>query len=189
MVAAGCNFEFISIDIETTGLNENYCQVLEFAAVHWKLGKGEVRNYTRRFYYDKIQGEPIALAMNANLIADMDKRKGPIGSWMSFDTLVSDFGVWLEAAEVGKITVAGKNFKFDDRFLRKHTHWIRFWDSHFHNRILDPGSLFFDPSNDKCLPNLEECIKRAGIDLLEWNQHSALSDAQMVARVIDFYYT
>jgi DNA polymerase III epsilon subunit-like protein len=84
----------------------------------------------------------------------------------------------------GKITVTGKNVgSFDSRFLER----LKGWNSGlFHHRILDPGSLYFQPLVDDALPSLDECAKRAGLG--KPVTHNALEDAQLVVEIVRSYY-
>ena len=83
------------------------------------------------------------------------------------------------------MTVAGKNYSsFDDKFLSRLSgweDWVR-----LHRRVLDPGSLYFDPTIDDQLPNLAECKRRA--NLSENVSHTALEDAWDVCQLIRNYY-
>ena len=65
--------KFISIDTETTGLDHNKCQVLEFGAVLVDTARKEPIRATFRalFLHDTITGEPYALNMNSSLIEEI----------------------------------------------------------------------------------------------------------------------
>lgn len=179
---------FLSIDIETTGLDEEYCQVLEIGAVLGDLTNTPVDNlpYTRlRLCYEKLVGQPVALAMNAKLIADMDRRAGPY-PYIYPDQAWSYFSEWLECSVPGfwgtKLTVAGKNYgTFDRRFLAKLPRWHT---ERFHHRTIDPAVLFWHPATDEVLPDTQECIRRAGLSWDLGSLHSALDDARLVVELV-----
>lgn len=182
---------FISLDIETTGLDEHKCQILEFGAVIGDFGTEEVFGlpfFKRRFKYDEIHGEPYAIALNAGLIKDM---AGNVGPWSGIQCLWNDFMSFCKECgfEFGsriKPTVTGKNIgSFDRRFLALAPLWQ--WEQ-FSHRYLDVGSLYFDPITDLELPNTLLCASRAGVDVSRFKLHEAVDDARLVVEIIRSYY-
>src|SRR5699024_6968893 len=65
--------KYISIDIETTGLNPNNCQILSFGAVLEDTNKNvpveELPFFHCAILREKIEGEPFALNMNRDLLS------------------------------------------------------------------------------------------------------------------------
>jgi DNA-directed RNA polymerase subunit M/transcription elongation factor TFIIS len=61
---------YVSIDIETTGLNPETCQTLEIGAVidDWTLPIDELPVFHRVLSYDEVSGSPFAMSLNANLL-------------------------------------------------------------------------------------------------------------------------
>ena len=61
---------YVSIDIETTGLDPETCQILEIGAVldDWTKPIDELPVYHRLVYHKEYRGSAYALAMNANLL-------------------------------------------------------------------------------------------------------------------------
>ena len=61
---------YVSIDIETTGLDPETCQILEIGAVwdNWTKPIDELPVYHRLVYHKEYRGSAYALAMNANLL-------------------------------------------------------------------------------------------------------------------------
>lgn len=176
--------KYISMDIETTGLDESFCQILEIGAIIANTNLAEEEDFPAfccRFYYDKVIGEPYALHMHAEIIKDMETR--PISyRYLHPDSFWHYFTSWLENNLRGKATLAGKNLgSFDLRFLRKLPRWN---ENQFSNRVLDPGTLYFDPDTDTCLPDLKTCLKRAAIEFDPLCLHSSLVDARMVINLI-----
>ena len=84
-----------------------------------------------------------------------------------------------DAGVEGKLNVAGKNFaKFDEGFLRKSLAFEKVILKNMRHRILDVGSMYVT-SEDKVIPNLTECLRRAGIE--DVVSHCAVDDARCVA--------
>lgn len=84
------------------------------------------------------------------------------------------------------INVAGKNFaSFDRLFLEQLPKWQQLIK--VRHRVIDPAVLLVDWSQDKSLPSLDECKQRAGIDGKV--EHDALSDAWDVIQVLRTFYT
>lgn len=187
---------FISIDIETTGLNPNNSQILEFGAVvvnNWKI----VGTFEKKIYREKIFGEPFALSMNHKLIKEIaNAKQSEAEAWENNlvyeEDLADCFYQYLrlykhydvEERTPIQFVAAGKNFgPFDLQFLKR----IDNWDSKFkvHHRILDPAILYYDSNYDKtCLPNFELCKKRSGLFPNDEVKHRALKDAEDVAALI-----
>jgi oligoribonuclease (3'-5' exoribonuclease) len=178
--------KYLAIDIETTGLNPMNCQVLEIACVladtaDLETDADSLPLFVRRLYYDKIVGEPVALAMNARILADMNDRRGHI-SWLHPDSLWSTLDSWIEN-QVGptKISVSGKNYAtFDKLFLERLPRWNA---SRFHRRIIDCGQWWMDPITDEFVPDTKECVRRAGIETDLGALHTAIFDARLVVEL------
>ena len=159
---------YVSIDIETTGLNPLKDQILQFGAVK---STGEM--FTRDIKWARISGDPFALDMNKNLLNCVNG--------ISIRNLHSQFKEWL-GNPTDTILAAGKNIAgFDYPFLAQ----VGF-EVMFKHGFLDPGPLYFQ-SGDIKIPNLTECLKRAG--MVPTNLHTALGDAWDVHRLIQFKLT
>jgi hypothetical protein len=61
---------YVSIDIETTGLNPSTCQTLEVGAVidDWKTPIDRLPRFRRVLVYEHVTGSPYAMALNAGLL-------------------------------------------------------------------------------------------------------------------------
>lgn len=178
---------YVSIDIATTGLNPENCQVLEIGAVI-DDGVTPIEDCpTFHCYVDHnlILGEPFAVSMHPTIlrrIATHEEGYTYLQSW-EVSTRFRDF---LKAhgldPENEKIVVAGKNFaSFDARFLRELTGWEKYIK--VRHRILDPAALYWQPEIDGVeLPDTMTCMRRAGIS--GEVAHTAVEDATMVVRLI-----
>lgn len=86
------------------------------------------------------------------------------------------------AEENNKFNVAGKNFAmFDKAFLAKFSCFQKTILKKMRHRILDVGSLYVT-KEDECLPDLNECLRRANIN--EEVPHNAIDDARLVALAV-----
>jgi exonuclease I len=188
---------YVSIDIETTGLDPETCQVVEIAAVVDDLSDTPIEELPAFRYVcvrDAYVGEPYALAMHARLFEQIALRAyrhidGHAYEewWDKPGHFSTHFTNWLRPLGINPrdFVVTGKNFaNFDARFLRRmsgvneHIRW--------HHRILDPGSMYARSTDDQ-LPSTGECCERAGIhpaDIIDGSAHEALFDARVVVALV-----
>lgn len=201
--------KYVSIDLETTGLNPETCQIVEFAAVLDDLENPKPIEQLPKFQayivtdavavYHQLgevyTGEPYALSMHSAIFRRIAKRESGF-QYLERDVLMKEFrkflvaNNWMPKPEIsgrtdlehGKIniTAAGKNFGvFDLPFLKKHV-WD--WDNiQFEHRVIDPAMFFLTPQDQK-VPDSATCLKRAGLD--DVVAHTALEDALMVVRLV-----
>lgn len=172
---------YVSIDIETTGLNPDNCQIIQFGAV---IDNGkpfdELPRFKRNIRHRNYTGEAYALGMHSDLLKCLASGGGELES-----DVVDDFLKFLQDNNVSRIepfTVAGKNYaNFDARFLRKIAAWNLLVKTK--HRVIDPGNLFWNPEVDgDALPNTKTCMERAGIS--GEVAHTALADAEVVVRLV-----
>ena len=179
--------KYISLDIETTGLNPDTCQILEVGAILEDTAKKRVRNQCPSFHaildHQIISGEPYALQLNQKLLNVISTKSLP---FTKPKELACDFSEWLLSNGITKpITVAGKNaVKLDIPFLDR-LPGFNAW-SKFHHRVLDPSSLFVNFDADEYLPSSESCKSRAGISGPV--VHTALDDAWDVIQILRTRY-
>lgn len=168
---------YVSIDIETTGLNPETDQILEIGAViedtEQQVPLMNLPAFQTLVKWDRITGEPFALAMNAELLAAIAKDEG-MSAWGA----AQKFRNWLMDNGIkGGYNAAGKNFaSFDNLFLSKVINWPPAF-----RRVLDPAVLYWLPGDEK-LPGFSDCKKRAG--MMGGVSHRALDDARDVVELI-----
>lgn len=193
---------YVSIDIETTGLDPETCQILQVGAVIEDTRALKKVEDLPRFQciieHQSITGSPFALNMNRELLqkigeleranredrAEIRKRYNIIPASL----VARSIRMWLEANGIRteddspiSINVAGKNFaSFDKPFLQR----LPSWNSliNVRSRIIDPAILCMDWENDSSLPNLDTCMQRSHVDGSV--THDALQDAVDVIRTI-----
>lgn len=174
--------KYVSIDIETTGLNPDEHQVLQIGAViDCDRGRPveELPSFMTAIHHRFYQGDPFALGMNGALLTKIAKGEirtmKPEEAWNCFAKWLKDNGYTLSR----DVVAAGKNFgSFDRQFLRRL--WPNF-NGACHYRSLDPA-MFYLCDTDLVPPSAEECAKRAG--LTHTVTHDALDDARLVVRLI-----
>jgi len=181
---------YVSIDIETTGLPWDWCQILEVGAVidDWKSPLYELPRFHCYVVHDRIIGDPFALAMNHAILKRIADRKKPENrEYNFFSPSETAHGLkrFIEAnfadlPEDTKVVAAGKNYaRFDDRFLNQLPGFDQVKMLH---RSIDPGMLYWNPRTDKVPPDTKTCLTRAGLDTEV--KHDAINDAFDVIRLI-----
>jgi len=200
--------KFLSLDIETTGLDRDLDQVIEFGAIiedtNNQLSFEEIPKFHAIIKHKRYSGSAFAINMNQRIfkiLADRvlirnEEEKNQYDlkhNICSVHELARDFYNWVYhelKTGVGYnesivATVAGKNYNgFDGQFLSRIPEWNDLF--RFKHRVLDPATLYWNPALDTELPSLDECLKRAGID--EFVSHNAVEDAWQVIRVLREMY-
>lgn len=179
---------YVSIDIETSGIDPNNCVILEFGAVidDWKTPVEKLPTFHTYIKHWKLVGEPYALSMHSTLllkIAECDDsiKYNPQPPFTTEKLLLIQFAEWLrkQGLDPLKVQVAGKNFaSFDLQFLNRLTGYgncVR-----FKHRTIDPAMFYWTPGEE--VPGTEECKKRAG--LAGEVKHTAIEDALDVVRLV-----
>ena len=181
---------YISIDIETTGVDPKNCQILEIGAIIEDSNKLlDYENLPKFHCYinqSNFVGSEYALNLNKNIIEII--KEGKHSNIKDKDQVVTDFANWLffngfDPNESGKIliTVAGKNFaRFDYRFLELLPNWNNLIQ--VRHRILDPMHNYIDWKNDLVPPSLNDCLNRAGFN--KEVSHLALEDAWDIIKLL-----
>ena len=179
--------KFVSIDLETTGLNPERCQIIEMAAVLFDTDSDERKVFETKVVHPDYCWEPTAFEMNRVLWDDILNYKyetDGFEGYMPSVCLWTQFESWLvlnwgDDFIVNPVGVAGKNFStFDLRFLEK----LHNYSHVFHRRVLDPSSMFVR-SDDDIPPNTTECMERA-LGKQPSGNHRALGDAIEVGEMV-----
>jgi oligoribonuclease len=177
---------YVSIDIETTGLNPKKCQLIELAAVIDDLRVQEpldkLPKFVAQVWRPMYKGEPYALQMHANFFKKIATRDPSLNTMLENEVMDS-LRIFLKKNGYNDkqgINVAGKNFaSFDKRFIER---LPKNDEVKFHHRVLDPAMLYFNPCEDDALPDTKKCLERAGLS--GEVPHTALEDALLVVKLI-----
>lgn len=185
---------YLSVDTETSGLLEcEGAQVLELGAVLDNLEKplplDDLPTFHCYILHDVIIGQPYALQMNAEILRRIAVKEegyqylrpeevGPkLKEWLEEQGLTKKYD---HRGEASFVNAAGKNFSdFDKPFLNRLSEFKE--HVQFSNRVLDPA-IYYALPNDFRLPDLQTCLKRAGIDGIV--THTAVEDAKQVVQLI-----
>ena len=190
---------YVSLDIETTGIDPESDQILQIAAVVADFQGMTYQSFDIIVDNGDIYGSPYALHLNSRILkmlADAvpeDYQHGDQGQLpriAKVEDAIQLFQKWLYLVlQRNRIVFAGKNFdSFDKQFLKNYGLYDPCaFDLDFgHSAALDPGILWFDPMRDTQIPYTAECCRRAGIpDIVT---HNAMDDAMQVVELITKYY-
>ena len=183
--------KYASIDIETTGLDEKTCDILEFGAVLDDLSCPKPIDQLPRFHCyflppsgENYTGSPFALSMHPAIFLRIANREKPFDYisphklGFAFKKFLAKNGYVIEKDRI-TINVAGKNFgSFDLKFLEAKTDLLKHVG--IRHRIIDPSSLYYR-EGDEALPGTEECKRRynslSGESIPTKVEHNAIADA------------
>lgn len=180
------NLPYFVIDIETTGLDQSFCQILQLSAIYedpsLQLPFEDIPKFNRYIKHDEYHGQEYALWLNSEILlklskykegwTDEEKSKSQIVT--SYSQLFDDFEWWVRDVleehgdKIIHINCAGKNFaSFDLQFIKQalrevSTPHLNGYPIRFRHKILDPAILYAN-DEDETLPGLEKCLERAGI--------------------------
>lgn len=173
---------YVSIDIETTGLDPVNDQVLQIGAIiedtNNLLPFEDIPKFDRLIRHKRISGSPYALAMNAGLISKLAESEHGVSAGVAVVQMFSWLNEHIGAPLSGKHKPvwAGKNVSsFNLPFLRNISNWSMYFSDS--NRVLDPAILFTDWEKDVHPPSLQDCLRRAGFSEQRVVTHDAVSDA------------
>jgi len=177
---------YISIDIETTGLDPDYCQILEIGAVidNWIDPIEQLSRFHCYVLNDQLVGEAYALSMHPVILRRIATQEKGF-NYFQPSHIAFEFKLWLEINGLyplkKHLNVAGKNYgSFDRQFLSKLPNWKSFIKTR--HRYIDPGNLYWDPVIDDGLPNMKTCMEQAKI--IGEVPHTAVGDALIIIKLI-----
>jgi oligoribonuclease len=182
--------KYVSIDLETTGLDPKKSDIIEFGAVIDDLNDPLPLNELPKFHAYVLpnpelgyyRGDPFALQMNQAILKAIATRKGNTkDKFVNPTDLTVGFLMFLQENGMDKEPfVAGKNYAtFDGPFLEQIPNWKGLIKTH--RRVLDPVMLYLRKT-DQEPPRLSTCCERAGIN--SEVKHTAVDDALMVVDLI-----
>lgn len=188
------NSRFVSIDIETTGLDPETCDVIEIGAVidDWLVPIETQPTFHTYIKRDQYKGQSFALSMHPTIFRRIATQEEGYQYLYPNEAIVK-LGLWMKGngayipdpeypEREARAVVAGKNFaSFDDPFLRKLSNSFDEYVK-YHHRIIDPAMLYWNPLTDTKPPGLKTCLERAGLP--SEVTHNAVDDAKQVVDVI-----
>lgn len=188
--------KYVSIDIETTGIDPVENDIIEFAAIIDDLSVRKSLQDLPKFHrYIKKDGfyvcDSKAISMNSKIF---EKINANIEDCIYINDLMYAFGNFLqnngiEPNKYGQIiiNVAGKNFgSFDYQFLKNKISKDNWNNISFRKRFIDPAILYYK-EGDFSLPDLPTCVERYQNETnykYKWNSHNALDDAMEVVKLV-----
>lgn len=176
---------YASIDIETTGLNVDTCDLLEIGVVLDDLSNPLPIDSLPTFHCYILKpsytGEPYALGMHAKIFQRIANKEKPY-EYLDLKHVVLNLQCFFSKNNLfDVVTVAGKNFaSFDAKVLKRELPDLES-KIKFHHRVFDVSSLYY-MLGDKELPSSKLCMQRAG--LKGEVAHTAVEDAKMVVQLI-----
>lgn len=179
---------YVSIDIETTGIDEK-CHVLQISAVYDDLKSpiSQLKTIDLPIKYKVLTHcEPYAMGMNAELLKKMMskdfKTYTPIEAANALLEFLESVQEVNEKGNKRKIVLAGKNVaSFDIPRLRNFfgDPRVNLFDGLLHYKTLDVGSLYFDVFKENVsLTEINKLTNRAAVS------HNALDDAFDVVHAV-----
>lgn len=198
--------KYFSIDTETTGLDFENNQIIEFGVIFEdpdrQLSFEEIPKFKRIIRHDSYVGQAIAIHMNARIfkiLAEYDMKKpadkiefAKLHNIVRPSALMDEFLQFvidcykhygLPIPGYG-INIAGKNFPgFDGKFIEKlKTDYGMQGSLKFKHVVGDPATLYTDFYKDEMFAGLQTCKDVAGI--AGTVSHDALEDAWDVVQVL-----
>ncbi len=180
---------YVSIDLETTGLDPERHHILEIAAVIDDTDHPEVPLDDLEKFHILVQS-PLAwdtVLMHRELIEEIVTHPSMKDSTVKVvdpDIVLKDLSNFFFEHNLQRPTVAGKNFySFDYPFIKLLPRFVQY-PVRFCHRSIDPAFMYWEPE-DAELPNLSLCLKRAGMEPSV--SHRALDDAKDVIRLVRYW--
>lgn len=181
---------YISIDIESTGLDPINNDIIEFGAVLDDLKNQRPLEELPKFHAyickEEYRGQPFALSMHPTIFRRIANREEgfnylyPNTLGKAFQSFLIKNGYELEKDRIVRINVGGKNFaSFDLQFLKNQTNFLN--SVRISQKILDPGILCLE-KNDESVPGLKQCLERVGIN--KEIAHNTIDDALDVVKIL-----
>ncbi|KKK50772.1 hypothetical protein LCGC14_3121670, partial [marine sediment metagenome] len=173
--------KYVSIDLETTGLDTKKDQVIMVAMMvedtENKLPREELPTFACFVQHERYEGSPFALWLNSwifEVLAKKDESKYPIYPYDLWEQEALDF--LNDHFPEQKVIPAGKNVgSFDLQFFSP------LLKRKFIHRSIDPGSVFIDWKSNQ-LGSLDDIKRR--LDIKGEVTHDAVDDAWDVIEVL-----
>jgi oligoribonuclease (3'-5' exoribonuclease) len=166
-----------ALDLETSGRDPQKDLILQLGAVVFDTETKEtLGTFQKLVHHERVQGETYALAMNADLLKEIDNGNGY--EWKAVVGMLGEF-LWDHFRDTSPCAVGFNVGPFDVAFINANTHHRL-----FHHRTIELGSLLMpifashEPVSSKQAAKL---LNKEDLD------HTALADAED-ARDLYFYW-
>lgn len=176
--------KYISIDIETTGLDPEKNNILEFAAVMDYDSSVTVENLPYIQYY--IHHDLLCVSPSNLKFLGVDYYQ----KWMDSKQCHLSYAIgdllrgFKDLALPERTPIAGMNYpSFDHQFLLKDDTYKAVHSKYFGHRYLSPA-MFYLKADDETIPGTEELCRRSGVKYNRDEAHDALYDARLVVQLI-----
>lgn len=173
---------YLSIDLETSGLDPNIHSILEIGVV---FDNGDDFDSLPRFHA-YVDHENFTLnKYNLKFLTPAYYEKWLNKDKEALETTILKMFAWLQTVSPHtSLPIAGANFpSFDLQFLNKCEEFKKRGSRHFGHRYLDPKMYYITPE-DKQIPGTEEICQRAGVKYDGAQAHDALYDAGLVVQLM-----
>lgn len=173
---------YLSLDLETTGLDPLKHKIVEFGAV-FDNGKpiDELPTFRRIIFQEDAIWSIYCLNLHKHWYYDAVIQKPEHPELSKPGSLMREFLDWYYGQSDQKIMLAGKNVgAFDLQFIKQLPDYN---PRDFRHRTLDPTMYYILPE-DKVPPDLKTCMLRAGLPYDEKLAHTALYDAKCVVQLL-----
>lgn len=178
--------KYLSLDLETTGLDHKTCDVIMLSAIFEDTADlkplEKLPHFTCYIRHVNYEGEAYALGMNGWIFKEISGQVVPKYPVHDQVRAMDNLGYFIkEHFGRDKPTLAGKNVSgFDWQFLKNKAPFK------VHHRMIDVGSVFADFSKP-CLPSLSQV--KLQCNLGDEVAHDAYEDALDVIKVLRTKYT
>lgn len=189
--------KYISLDIETTGLDTSIanCLMISMIFVDTNLMVNPLKDHKSLTFLidrdlDKLNWQPKALQMNQWIVDILEGKKDSNYDKIPLNDVSNSIGYFLsqcgyQTNDDGSFTVliAGANVSsFDLPLLMNDIPGLSKVLKP-NRRVIDPSLEFVDWENDERLPGLSICLERAGFNNMV--SHNAYDDALQVVQLLE----
>ena len=193
-MVSNIKYNYASGDIETLGLNPKTNKVIEISFIlddsRHRINYNNIDLYLKSLpsfhcyiRHDNYDGDAYAVDLNKDIINLIKKNEDV--NILNSNEVAPALDDFFRSHITNRIMPAGKNFSgFDRQFLNQLPHVHNVLDTWLIHRTLDPSLYYFDENVDNKLPNLKQCLQRAGYS--KKVSHTAIEDSEDVIRLLRY---
>ena len=189
--------KYFSLDIESTGLDRDSCQILELGVIFEDTDNPKSYSDSAKFHAivkkDFYTGQPYAIQLNNRIfriISEIDPLPSGCEIFEAETDMIQSLANWakicLNGSDNFRMTLAGKNVAaFDLQWLKPFVPKGQKFGTLFRHRTIDPANMYAKPG-DEDMPGLLECLERAGLDPSDY--HTSLGDSWDIIKLVRKYW-